>query len=354
MKCLHCGNEMTNYTVHNMLGRCSYDVCEACHGLWLDRNELDKLAYQTNDGGSIEHCSNDALDDPNTGHTCPRCSTPLYRVGFLGRADIALEKCDDCNGFWLDGGELQKIDAELVRIYKGQATKSAMGEFVLNGHLPRFGFASKRKSDAADFSATVLPVDHAKFIQATDSKCPSCGCALDAYDAYGTPLKACPQCHGMWLEKDEIRHLRNKLADRQDEPLRWMNDEIKAIETTHAWATNKVCPACATGTLFATYFSDSEIGLCWCKTCHGIWLEHKDFEAIETYQKYEFDHLSHTEMIEKAKKAFGNIVADGSESNLEKIKDAYSAMRALGFVYVFEHPALEKQLLKLIAASAYI
>ena len=45
---------------------------------------------------------------------CPRCNgVDLDKVFFIGYSDILLDRCPNCGGFWLDGGELQKINKEL-------------------------------------------------------------------------------------------------------------------------------------------------------------------------------------------------------------------------------------------------
>ena len=348
---------MTNYTVHNMSGSCSYDACDSCQGLWLDKGELDKLSYQTGDDGDIEYCSKEEVDGPASKHNCPRCNVGLHKVGFLGQEDIVLEKCGNCGGFWLDGGQLQKIDAELAKIYHGNVSNSGFAEFILNAHLPRLAPSiKKQKSSETDFSVPVLPVKHAKFVKKTDDKCPACGCALDAYKAYGMPIKSCPQCHGMLLEKGEIRLLRNKMAAEpmgagSGEPLRWMNDEINAIEKTHAWATNKACPVCKNCTLVATYFSSSEIVVDWCKNCHGTWLGYEDLEAIRQFQKYELDKMSSEEMKKKVSETVKKIWTDGSESKISELIDAYSSIQALAFVSIYEHPKLAERLIEIGNAS---
>ena len=55
MRCLNCNAEMTNYSVITKTADLSYDVCEKCGSLWLDRGELDKMAFQV--AGSIQFCS---------------------------------------------------------------------------------------------------------------------------------------------------------------------------------------------------------------------------------------------------------------------------------------------------------
>src|ERR1700730_12976607 len=112
MRCLNCNNEMMNYEVHTISQHMSYDVCESCGGLWLDKGELDKMAFQVE--GDIEYCSTEEVKGPASTKHCPRCAgEPLHNVLFLGhylKDGIVLERCGNCNGFWLDGGQLDKID----------------------------------------------------------------------------------------------------------------------------------------------------------------------------------------------------------------------------------------------------
>ena len=46
MNCLNCDVEMSTHLVHTDHGHIDYDMCDACGGLWLDRRELDQLAFQ--------------------------------------------------------------------------------------------------------------------------------------------------------------------------------------------------------------------------------------------------------------------------------------------------------------------
>ena len=68
----------------------SYDVCEKCGSLWLDRGELDKMAFQV--AGSIEFCSEEEADiAARPPRTCPRCDdVQLSPVRFLGETNIVL------------------------------------------------------------------------------------------------------------------------------------------------------------------------------------------------------------------------------------------------------------------------
>ena len=75
------------------------------------------------------------------------------------------------------------------------------------------------------------PIRGAKHEGATDRKCPADGATLDLYTLAHTKFEGCPKCHGMWLDKDELRKLKNKVNDGQ---LHWLNREVDNIEKTSA------------------------------------------------------------------------------------------------------------------------
>jgi len=74
---------MTNYDVVTKNAELSYDVCEKCGSLWLDRGELDKMAFQV--AASIEFCSEEeAKLAKKASRNCPRClESQLTPVRFL-------------------------------------------------------------------------------------------------------------------------------------------------------------------------------------------------------------------------------------------------------------------------------
>ncbi|MDP6379806.1 MAG: zf-TFIIB domain-containing protein [Phycisphaerae bacterium] len=134
MKCLSCNTEMTNNLVVTKRDQLSYDVCEQCGSLWLDHGELKKLAFQVY--GDIEYCSTkDAAGVAEPPRRCPRCDdATLHKVFFIGYSDIILDYCHNCAGFWLDGGELDRINKELQRVMPVEG--KGFSEFLENIHTP--------------------------------------------------------------------------------------------------------------------------------------------------------------------------------------------------------------------------
>src|SRR5262249_5939874 len=213
MQCLNCKIEMVNYDVttkRGMLERAellvqqldasryaqlSYDACEQCGSLWLDAGELDKLAFKVD--GSIEFCSQeeDATRPPI--RKCPRCiKVDLAPVKFLGLTDINLDRCPNCGGFWLDGGELNLVNRELAKIMP--VSGHGFSDFVNNVHVPFWFKRIKRPSSETDFQVVAAPIPGARRKGTTDIRCPVDGAALDRYARSRIEIEDCPTCHSMY------------------------------------------------------------------------------------------------------------------------------------------------------------
>lgn len=334
MKCLDCQNEMTNYEAHKLVHKLSYDVCEKCGGLWLDKGELDKMAFQVM--GDIEYCSRDEVKGAEETRNCPRCNVHLHKVSFLGDDKIILDRCENCSGFWLDGGQLEIIDDNLVKTMP--VSGNGFSEFLTNTHLPHF-YKRIRKEHSDDFSFAVLPFS-ARDTSKSELKCPTCEKTMETYKAFGVKFETCMTCHGLWLHKGELKTLKDKIDTNSWGNLRWMNDEIDAIEKTSAMISNKTCPQCKNCKLISTNFANTKTIIDWCKECEGMWLDYEEFETIVQYLRDELDHLTSKEMEHKVIQEVKKIWNDDSESKMSEILDAKAAISALINIKIFEHPVL--------------
>ena len=155
MQCLNCKIEMFNYDVTTKHAQLSYDACEQCGSLWLDAGELDKLAFKV--AGSIEFCSQEEDETRQPTRKCPRCiEVDLSPVKFLGLTDINLDRCHNCGGFWLDGGELNLVKRELAKIMP--VSGHGLADFVNNVHVPFWFKRIRRPSSETDFEVVVTPI----------------------------------------------------------------------------------------------------------------------------------------------------------------------------------------------------
>jgi len=344
MKCLNCSEEMINNFVHTRNNQIAYDICEECGSLWLDAGELDKMAFQVN--GSIEYSSKDkaeSISEPTK--KCPRCEdTYLDKVFFIGCSDIVLDHCRNCGGFWLDGGELDLINKELTKIMpvKGKG----FSEFVNNVHLPYWYKRIKKRSSKTDIAVEVPPIKNAKLKSETRYRCPACHTNLNLYTAYGIEIEGCPNCKGIFLDSDELRKLKDKSEKKPFKTLRWMDDEVEAIEKANAMPSKRACPKCKGEELMSTNFGDSTIIIDWCPSCHGTWLDRDEFQEIIEYLRAKLDKLSSANMKNKIYQEIKEIW-DGPEDKISEVLDAKATFSALLNITIFEHPTLCKLLTQL-------
>ena len=342
MECLNCNSEMMNNLVQTKNDQISYDICEACGSLWLDAGELDKMAFQVE--GSIEYSSRDKIGgDSESSKKCPRCEdTGLDKVSFIG-SDIALDRCRNCGGFWLDGGELDLINKELEEIMPVEG--KGFSEFVNNLHLPYWHKRVKRKSSQTDFEIEVPPIKGAKLESETEYVCPACSAKLNLYTIFRTKVEGCPKCKGVFLDKDELRTLKDKATKGSWNTLRWMDDELEAIDKANAMPSNRSCPKCKEVKLISTSFGDSKILVDWCPQCKGTWLDRDELQAIVELLSGKLNQLSSTEMKKLVYEEIKEIW-NGPEGKIAEILDAKAAISALINISIFEHPKLSNSLIR--------
>ncbi|MEO8440350.1 MAG: zf-TFIIB domain-containing protein [Spartobacteria bacterium] len=340
---------MVNYDVTTRRAELSYDLCETCGSLWLDAGELDKMAFQVD--GSIEFCSEEEDKTPaKAGRKCPRCEDfGLSRAKFLGETNIVLEHCRNCGGFWLDGGELNLIDRELLKIMP--VSGHGFSDFVNHVHVPFWSKRIKRQSGQTDFQVAVTPLKGAEHLGATKEECPVGGENLERYSIYGLEFEGCPKCHGMWLEKDELRKLKNKINDGQ---LHWLNAEIDRLEQMSVISSSRSCPKCRSQKLVSVLFPHSSVIIDWCPGCHGQWLDRGEFDSIIGYLRDEATSATPKEIRHELVQDLKAVVTGGPESRLAELGDAAAAVEALANAVIFEHPALFKFVTNSAAAGRTI
>lgn len=86
-----------------------YDECQRCAGLWLDRGELQQLAQAEKLPYQLLHRRppTDAPQPRTEGtRSCPRCSQIMSVMTVRG---VRLDFCSDCQGLFLDHGELSRF-----------------------------------------------------------------------------------------------------------------------------------------------------------------------------------------------------------------------------------------------------
>ena len=98
------------------------DLCPRCGGLWLDRDEIDRLAGMADTElaglrGALHMRKGPPPIPAEAVHQCPACPGTLAEV-VLG--PVKVELCGECEGVFLDRGELDQA-VETVRGQGGSA-----------------------------------------------------------------------------------------------------------------------------------------------------------------------------------------------------------------------------------------
>ncbi len=335
MQCLHCGTEMTTNQVTTPENQVTYNVCDKCGSLWLDAGMLDKMAFQVK--GSIEYCEREEKDEPEAApKKCPRCDDAvLSQVKFLESDDIQLHYCRNCGGFWLDAGELDRIDKDLEAIMP--VSGKGFADFVNNVHVPYWYKRIRKKSDETDFQVEVEPLPGSERVGRSADVCPTCGNAIVVYDFIRLKFEGCPKCKGVWLAKDELRELKNAAAGPS---LRWMNDEIDNIEKASVVATQRHCVLCKTVKMVSVIFGKTKILIDWCPQCHGQWLDRGEFQSMIDYLKDEMPSIPPKQIGKEIGRDLEHALKGDQENRAAELLDAESALTAMINAGIFHHPAL--------------
>lgn len=93
------------------------DQCFFCNGIWFDAGELEKYIEK----------KMTRLDSPFVGAElykkmdnkiakCPRCNLDMVKKHAPKDRSIIIDYCEKCSGVWLDGPEIDKIEAKNVAL----------------------------------------------------------------------------------------------------------------------------------------------------------------------------------------------------------------------------------------------
>ncbi len=90
------------------------DKCNKCDGIWLDEGEINFFIKNKRIKSLLTFKGLENLKESN--FDCPKCNDgQKLKTGTLRGANIELENCSNCNGFFLDKGEIAKISKDIHR-----------------------------------------------------------------------------------------------------------------------------------------------------------------------------------------------------------------------------------------------
>jgi Zn-finger nucleic acid-binding protein len=120
MHCPRCEVVELDPYVHKEI---EVDRCLNCKGIWLDHHELDELEDQVIKDGSSKGTL--AYANRESSLPCPKCHINMTEFNYRAN-NLAIDRCDNGHGFWLDNGEDKEIKLLLEQRVKdlGRSNKA--------------------------------------------------------------------------------------------------------------------------------------------------------------------------------------------------------------------------------------
>ncbi|MFT7641499.1 MAG: Zn-finger nucleic acid-binding protein, partial [Pirellulaceae bacterium] len=81
------------------------DRCDACIGMWFDQRELSAVLGRIANSSDKESATERAPKNLS----CPRCAVPMPTSDYAYDSGIAISRCSQCSGVWLDRGQLESV-----------------------------------------------------------------------------------------------------------------------------------------------------------------------------------------------------------------------------------------------------
>ncbi|MBL4846898.1 MAG: zf-TFIIB domain-containing protein [Planctomycetes bacterium] len=291
--CPRCAVKLTHAERRGMV----LELCPECRGTWCDAGELTVLIelYKRLEPG----------EGVGGGVFCVRCDVELRELRFPGTS-VSIDVCPECQGTWLDGGELKDLRDALERVV-GQdqpdlavRAKSILDEFELAGqqrfrcpkceaklwHIHRGGTIVELCSgcsgmwfDGGELSVLLGVYRRLDPASGTETafKCLRCGDGLRelTYPKTGVALDVCPGCTGVWLDKGEFEDLKEQVRDlvETEEP-NLAERAVEILDDLDRGASQRMaCPRCS-GRIEEGRASGVRAEVC--ASCEGTWLDAGD------------------------------------------------------------------------------
>ncbi len=151
LRCPGCPQQALQ-AVHDQDTGLEIDTCAECLGLWFDPGELRKfftsktLKSQFFLDDSVQNLHSIGFTISTRARACPRCRKGMKETLV---SDVAVDICSDCQGVWLDHGELKRLvkkyekgglqgDARVVEEVRGGVRDESATGRAMNGLLHAF------------------------------------------------------------------------------------------------------------------------------------------------------------------------------------------------------------------------
>jgi Zn-finger nucleic acid-binding protein len=128
MKCQVCSGLITPVKKENI----EIQQCNQCNGFWIKKGDLNRLI--DHQSGDIEFSSIDHHMHQDT-HGILKCvyceDQATIKSNFIQYSDIILDYCENCGAFWIDNGEVIKMQ-EYIKQIESENKKQSITEIIMN------------------------------------------------------------------------------------------------------------------------------------------------------------------------------------------------------------------------------
>lgn len=307
MNCLLCNKEMNIEKYEGV----EIDICPDCGGVWLDKDELAHIVQTQEEKftpsqikATLEETSKEKakreelmryvlhfkkdvpLEKLNFDEVlsafrerwgnirqlkCPKCDNNLEEFEYAGTG-IMLDQCPQHHGFWLDKGELTKIQI--------------MMEY---------------------YQRTFESMEPSQDTTLTERKCPICQERMEEKEYEAVPIDICRKCGGVWLDKDELYRIVETREEKfsEEEKSKVSPEELKQPKQQELVEEIK-CPICGALMNRFAYACFSGVIIDRCPQGDGVWLDKGELEKIQIYvekseEMSERDYAKYTRILTQAK-----------------------------------------------------
>jgi len=176
-------------------------------------------------------------------------------------------------------------------------------------------------------------------IRAVD--CPRGDGQLGTFKVGRIELDRCGKCRGVWYDRDEFRHLKDREAHGD---YRWLDFDLWKQPSQFGKGShrNYHCPRDGSG-LGSVAYAGTAIQVDVCRECKGLWLDKDEYDAILHYLEHRVDAETVTEYRRDLNEQIAQILR-GPEGPISELRDALTVMHLLQLRLVIEHPKLEAAL----------
>ncbi len=321
MKCPLCKDTEMNVETYEGV---EIDVCPACGGVWLDKGELAKVVtteevkftpaqirqaieevstekekreelmrhlISSEVGKSFEKMAPEEIvvafqkrwGEART-INCPKCGVQMEEFDYAGTG-VMIDRCPDEHGFWLDKGELDKVQIMMEYYDK-----------LLSPHKiePETTF--------------------------TEKKCPHCNERMVERTYEGVQIDVCEKCGGVWLDTDELAQIVERREAKFSEGEKaFVKGEGVSLPSRKELVGDVHCPVCGVVMNKFVYGVTSGIVIDRCPRGDGVWLDKGELEKVQIYVEKSED--TNDEKYTKYTRIINQVKLDYQKRREEAIKN---------------------------------